>query len=116
MGDFVVEHGESARARRLRRNRLKIALVVAAIEGIVVLAGGIPWWFVVILAVGAVAVYIAVRDRNRPELLQLAWIAAFSQLVLVLVPVIAGFLLVLAIVIVVAFALIALVALARDRR
>ena len=116
MGDFVVEHGETARARRLRHNRLKIALVVAAIEGVVVLAGGIPWWFVVIMAVAAVALYIAVRDRGRSELVQLAWIAAFSQVVLVVVPVIATFLLVLAILVVVAFAVVALVALATDRR
>ena len=118
MGDFVVEHGETARARRLRHNRLKIALVVAAIEGVVVLAGVIPWWFVVILAVAAVTLYVAVRGQGRSELVQLAWIAAVSQvvLVLVLVPVIASFLLVLAILVVVAFAVVALVALARDRR
>ena len=116
MGDYVVEHGESPRGRRLRHNRLKIALVVAAIEGIVVLAGGIPWWFVVLLAAAAVALYVYVRAQGRSELVQLAWIAAFSQVALVLVPVVASFVLVLAILVVVAFAIVALVALARDRR
>jgi len=116
MSDFVVEHGETARGRRLRRNRVKIALVVAAIEGVVVLAGGIPWWFVAILAVAAVALYLAVRDHGRSDLVPLAWIAAFSQVALVLVPVIASVLLVLAIMVVIAFAVVALIALSRDRR
>ena len=116
MSDLVIEHGESLRGRRLRRNRVRIALVVAAIEGIIVLAGGIPWWVVVALAAGSVALYVVVRRQSSSELVQLAWIVAFSQMALVLVPVLAAVLLVLAIVVVSMFAIVALVALARDRR
>lgn len=116
MSDLVIEHGESSRGRRLRHNRVRIALVVAAIEGIVVLAGAIPWWFVVALAAAAVTLYVAVRNQARSELVQLAWIAAFSQAALVLVPIVASFVVLLAIVVIVAFAIVALVALARDRR
>ena len=116
MSDLVIEHGEIARGRQLRHNRARIALAVAAIEGIVVLAGAIPWWVVVLLAAVAVAVYVAVRQYERSEVVQLAWIAACSQVALVLVPVIGAVLAVLAIVTVAVFALFALVALARDRR
>jgi hypothetical protein len=118
VSSLVIEHGESPRTRRLRHNRLRIALAVAAVEGIVVLAGGIPWWVVVLLAAAAVAFYVYVRQRGTgsSELVQLAWIAAFSQSALVLVPLIATFLIVLAIFAVAVFAVVALIALARDRR
>jgi hypothetical protein len=116
MSDLVIEHRESARGRRLRSNRLRIALAVAAVEGIIVLAGGIPWWVVVLLAAASVALYVTVREQRSSELVQLAWILAFSQSALVLVPVVATFVLVLAILVVVLFAIVALVALARDRR
>ena len=112
----MIEHGESARGRQLRRNRVRIALALAAVEAIVVLAGAIPWWVVVVLAAVALAVYVTVRRYERSEVIQLAWIAAFSQVALVLVPVVGVLLAVLAIVAVVAFALVALVALAYDRR
>jgi hypothetical protein len=118
VSDFVIEHGESARTRRLRHNRLRIALAVAALEGVVVLAGAIPWWVVVLLAAAAVTLYVYLRRRraSSSELVQLAWIAAFSQSALVLVPLVATFLIVLAIFTVAVFAVIALIALARDRR
>src|SRR5215470_4332692 len=116
MSELVLEHGESPRARRLRQNRLRIALALTALEGVLVLAGAIPWWFVVALAVGAVAIYFAVRGSERILLVQLAWIAAFSQVALVLVPVVAAFVAFLAIAVVVLFAIVALAALARDRR
>jgi hypothetical protein len=116
VSDFVIEHGESQRTRRLRHNRVRIALAVAAVEGIVVLAGGIPWWVVVLLAAAAVTLYVYVRRRGSSELVQLAWIAAFSQSALVLVPLVAAFLIVLAIFTIAVFAVVALIALARDRR
>ena len=115
MSDLVIEHGESSRGRRLRHNRLRLALVVAAIEGIVVLAGGVPWWVVVVLAAASVAIYVYVRDRGPSQVVQLAWIAAFSQTVLVVVPIVAGLILILAILVIVMFAIVALIALARDR-
>ena len=116
MSELVIEHGESPRARRLRQSRLRIALVIAAIEGILVLAGAIPWWVVVALAAGSVALYVAVRSTGRSEVVQSAWIAAFSQLVLVLVPVAAAVVTAFAVVLIVMFALVALIALVRDRR
>jgi hypothetical protein len=116
MSELVLEHGESPRARRLRQNRFRIAVALTALEGILVLAGAIPWWVVVALAAGSVALYVALRGSERIVLVQLAWIAAFSQVALVLVPVVAAFVAFLAIALVVMFAVVALVALARDRR
>ncbi len=115
MSDVVIEHGESRRTRRLRQHRVRVALALAAVEGILVLAGALPWWLVVVLAAGALTLYVAVRER-RGELVQIAWIAAFSQLVLLLVPIAAAVFTALAVALLVALALAALVALLRDRR
>jgi hypothetical protein len=116
MGNYVIGHGETPRTQSLRRNRLRIALIVAAVEGVLLLAGVIPWWLVVLLALGSVTWYVLMRDDSHPELMQLAWIAAFSQLLMLLVPVAAAVITVLAIALLVIFVLIALYALLRDRR
>jgi hypothetical protein len=84
----VIDHKETPRAAGLRRNRLRIALGVAALEGIAVIAGAIAWWVVVLLAAGAVGVYLAFgRGHGHDEIRHLTWIAAVSQLLVVLVPV-----------------------------
>jgi hypothetical protein len=115
--DLLIEHGETRLARRVRQNRVKVALAIAALEGILVLAGAIPWWFVVLLALGALAIYAGwVRELASADVRVVTWTAAVSQLVVVLVPLLAGVLVVLAAVAVVAFAMLALVALLLDRR
>jgi ERCC4-type nuclease len=53
--EILIEHGETRLARRLRSNRYKAALAIAALEGILVLAGAIPWWIVVLLALVSLA-------------------------------------------------------------
>ena len=116
LSDLVVEHRESPRARRLRINRLRIALVLAAVEGILVLAGAIPWWVVVLVALGAVALYVYVRNEGRADVVQIAWIVAFANVLLLLIPVAAAIVTALAIGLVVVFVVVALIALARDRR
>jgi hypothetical protein len=116
VNDIVVEHGESRHARRLRVNRLRFALVLAALEGILVVAGAIPWWIVVLAALGAVVVYLSVRNTGRAELVQTAWVAAFANVLLLVVPVAAAVVTALAVALVAVFAVVALLALARDRR
>lgn len=113
----MIEHRESGLARRLRQNRYRAALAVAAIEGILVLAGAIPWWLVVLVALGAVAGYVTWgREHESADVRVVTWTAAVSQLLVVLVPVLAGALVVLAAVVVVLLAVLALVALLLDRR
>ncbi len=113
----VIEHRESGLARRLRQNRIKAALAIAAVEGILVLAGAIPWWLVVVVALAAVAGYAAWgRDHESPDVRVISWTAAVSQLLVVLVPLLAGALVLLAAVVVVVLAALALVALLLDRR
>lgn len=106
--DILLEHGETRLARRLRQNRVKVALAVAALEGILVLAGAIPWWLVVLLALGALAAYAGWgRQHASADVRVATWTAAVSQLLVVLVPVLAG-----ALVVVAAFAVIVVAALA----
>jgi hypothetical protein len=113
----IVEHGESRFGRRLRAGRIKVALAIAAIEGILVLAGAIPWWVVVIAAVSAVAGYVAWgRDHESADVRVVTWTAAVSQLSVVLVPALAAALFIVAALVVVVIAALFLAALLLDRR
>ena len=116
-GEIVIEHGEGRFARRLRTTRYKVALAIAALEGILVLAGAIPWWVVVALAIGAVAAYVGWGRENRsPDVRVVTWTAAVSQLIVVLVPVLAAALFVIAALVIVVVAALLLAALLLDRR
>jgi hypothetical protein len=112
----IIEHGESRQARFLRRQRLQIALAVAAIEGILVLAGSIPWWVVLLAAAASVGLHTLLRARSASVVRQATWIAAVSQLVVVLVPILAAVVTALAVLLLVLIVLAALGALLRDRR
>lgn len=113
----VLEHRQGAWGRRLQRNRLKVAVGVAALEGLLVLAGAVSWWVVVLLAIGAVGVYVQVgRDHRNPDVTNATWVLAVSQLLVIVVPVVAAVAVALAAVLVVAFAVLALAALILDRR
>lgn len=88
MTDLVVEHRESTFSRRLRRHRIELAAVVAAVEAVLVLSGVVPWWLVLVAAVAATALYLAVgRDHAASGVRSATWVAAASQLIVVLVPV-----------------------------
>lgn len=117
MEPLTIEHGSNRLGRRLRGSRLQIALVVALVEGVLVLVGAIHWWVVALLAIGAVALYVmAGRTAKREEVRAASWILAVSQVVVVLVPVLALILTAFAVVALVLFAVVALVVLLRDRR
>lgn len=114
---LTIEHGSTRFGRRLRDNRLRIALVVAVIEGILVLVGSIDWWVVLVLAIGAVAFYVMRgRAARREEVREGSWIFAVSQLAVVLVPALALVLTAFAVVALVLIAVVALIVLLRDRR
>lgn len=113
----VIEHGESASERRLRLLRFRIALCIAIVEGIVVLAGGLHWWVTVLLAVVAVGAYLGYgRAHERSRVRSLTWIAAVSQLVVVVVPALVAIAVALAVVVLVLLAIAVLVVLLLDRR
>ena len=113
----TIEHRSTRLGRRLRENRLRIALIVALVEGILVLVGSIDWWVVVLLAILGVAVYVlAGRTAGREEVREVSWIVAVSQVAVVLVPALALVLTAFAVVALVLIAVIALVVLLRDRR
>lgn len=113
----TIEHGRSRIGRRLRESRFRIALILALVEGILVLLGSIGWWIVLLLAVAAVAIYVT-RGRNarREEVRALSWIFAVSQVAVVLVPALALVLTAFAVVALALIAVVALVVLLRDRR
>jgi Ca2+/Na+ antiporter len=113
----TIEHRSTRLGRRLRDRRLRIALLVALVEGILVLVGSIDWWVVVLLAILGVALYVmAGRTAGREEVRDLSWIFAVSQVAVVLVPTLALVLTAFAVVALVLIAVVALVVLLRDRR
>ena len=116
-GPITIEHGTSSIGRRLRDSRLRIALVVALVEGVLVLFGSIDWWIVLLLAIGAVALYVTRgRTARRQDVREASWIFAVSQVAVVLVPALALVLTALAVVLLVIVAVVALVVLLLDRR
>ena len=113
----VVEHRAGRLGRLVQERALLAALVIAALEGALVLAGVLPWWSVIALAAGALALYLAVgRESRHAEVRSATWVAAVSQLAVVLVPVLAAVVAALAVAAVLVVALAALVVLLRDRR
>ena len=113
----TIEHRSSRFGRRLRENRLRIALLVALVEGILVLVGSIDWWIVVLLALIARGCLRLARPRlGAREVREVSWIVAVSQLAVVLVPVLALILTAFAVVALVLIAVVALVVLLQDRR
>ena len=113
----TIEHRSTRFGRGLREYRLRIALLVALVEGILVLVGSIDWWIVVLLAIAAVVAYVLWgRESRREEVREVSWIVAVSQVAVVLVPVLALVLTAFAVVALVLIAVVALVVLLQDRR
>jgi hypothetical protein len=113
----VLEHRSSAGGRWLRAQRLRIALAVAVVEGLLVVLDVLDWWLALVIAAAAIAFYVLVgRDVRSYTVRQASWIAAASQALVVLVPVLVVVISWLAIVALVILAVIALVLLFADRR
>ena len=113
----VVEHGQSRSGRWLRENRVRLALGIAVVEGLLVVVDQIDWAPALVVAIAVVVLYFTVGDRIRSDAArQVAWIAAVSQAFVMLVPVLAIVVGTLALILVGALAVIALVLLFADRR
>jgi hypothetical protein len=113
----VVEHGTSRLGRWLRERRVRVALWIAVIEGVLVVFHAISWPIALIVAIAVVVMYFSAGNRLRSDLAgQIAWIAAVSQALVALVPVFVFIVGTLALIIVALLAVVALVLLFSDRR
>lgn len=113
----LVEHQTSRMGGWLRARRLRIALWIAVIEGILVVFHLISWWLAMILAVAIIFGYFSAGIRLRSHAArQVAWIAAVSQALVALVPVLVIVVGTLALIAVAAIAVVALIVLLSDRR
>ncbi|MGH3011662.1 MAG: hypothetical protein ACRDMY_07465 [Gaiellaceae bacterium] len=113
----VIETRESSQGQWLRERRLRIALLIGLVESLLVVWGGLGWFWVLAFAAAAAALYIFVaRGVRFHALREISWILAASQLIAVLVPVLWEVAKALAIVILVVMAALLLVMLLMDRR
>ena len=103
--------------RWLRTHRVRLALGIAIVEGIIVaFRGDVSRWTVVLIAIPLLAVYVFWgRNARSDTLRQVAWIAGASQALAVVVVILAFLLNWLALLLAGVFALIALVYLFSDR-
>ena len=113
----TVEHGTTRLSRWLQHRRIRIALWIAVLEGLIVaLRGDISRYTVIAIAVPVLALYIFWgRDARSHTARQVLWIAGASQALAVVVTIFAIFLPLLALVIAAVFAGIALLFLFSDR-
>jgi hypothetical protein len=114
----MIEGGSTRIGRWLRERRLRLALWVAVVEGILVaLTPDLTKWTVLIIGAILLAFYIVAGRNMRWDVArQLSWIAAASQALAILVVILAFVLELVAIVAVVIFALVALAYLFSDSR
>lgn len=114
----AIEAGSTRGGRWLRERRIRIALWVAVIEGLIAaFSHDIGRWTILVMAVIVLAFYIvAGRQLKWDVARELSWIAAASQVLAILVIIFAFVLKLIAIVIIVGFALVALVYLFTDHK
>ncbi len=114
----MIEAGSTRIGRWLRERRLRLALWVAVVEGLLVaLTPDLTKWTVIIIGTILLALYIVAGRNMRWDVgRQLTWIAAASQALAILVVILAFVLKLVAIVAIVVFAIIALVYLFSDSR
>jgi hypothetical protein len=114
----AIEHGSTRTGRWLRQRRLKIALWIAVAEGILVaLSTDVSRWTVIIVAILAIALYAAAGRTTRWDAgRQVSWILAASQALAVVVTILSFIVYWTALILVVVFAVVALVILFSDRR
>jgi hypothetical protein len=111
----VVEHRQSAGARWLRERRLRIALLIAFIESLLVIFSSLGWFWVVGAAAVAVALYLLGRRTGSATVHELTWVLAASQLISLIVPLLWEVVKFLAILVLVLLALFFLAILLLDR-
>jgi hypothetical protein len=84
----VVEHRQGPTTRWLRERRVSVAIAIAIAEGILIVAGELSKALALVVAIAVVVLYFTLADRLRAGLArEIAWIAAVSQAIVMLVPV-----------------------------
>jgi hypothetical protein len=117
MSAHAIERQGGPASRWLRERRLKLALGVALVEGILIVTDVIPNWLAIVVGAAIVAYWwVAGRNHGWQLARQMSWTAAMSQVFVALVPILAFILTALAVVALVVIAVVALVALLADRR
>ena len=114
----AIEAGTTRTGRWLRQRRIKIALWTAVIEGLIAaFSQDLGRWTILALAIIVLAFYMVAGRRFSWDVArELSWIAAASQVLAILVIIFAFILKLVAIVIIVGFALVALAYLFTDHR
>jgi hypothetical protein len=113
----TIEHRSTRAGRWLRARRIRIALWIAVLEGIIVaLAHDISRWTVIAIAIPVLALYLFWGRTARSDTIrQVAWIGGASQALAVVVVIMAFVLSWLALILAGIFAAIALLFLLGDR-
>jgi hypothetical protein len=113
----TIEHRSTRAGRWLRARRIRIALWVAVIEGIIVaLAHDVSRWTVIAIAIPVLALYVFWgRTAKSDTVRQVSWIGGASQALAVVVVILAFILNWLALILAGVFAVIALLFLFGDR-
>jgi FtsH-binding integral membrane protein len=112
----AIEHGASSTALWLRERRVRTALWIGLIEGLLVIFHVIDKWIAIGVAIVVLAIYFFFgRNSSSPTVRQVSWVAAASQAVLILVPIVVAIIPTVALILVAIIAVVALVALFAER-
>jgi hypothetical protein len=113
----VVEHSESRAGLWVHERRVRLALFIGLVETVLVLANGLGWFWILAAAIAAVAFHASVGRQSRFHAVrEISWIAATSQLIAFLIPLLWELVKFLAITILVLLALVLLAIMLLDRR
>jgi hypothetical protein len=113
----ALEHGSTKHGRWLRHYRTRIAFWIAVVEALLLVVGVINRWAALLVAVLIIVGYFWVGTRLRPGVARdVGWIAAVSQALVALVPILVILVGTLALIAVGVLAVVALVVLFGDRR
>jgi hypothetical protein len=113
----AIDHRSTRAGRWLRARRLRVALWIALVEGVLVIFDVIPGWTALVVGGAILAFYLLVgRGLRSDAARQASWVAAMSQVLVALIPVLLFFISALAVVVLAVLAIVALVALVADRR
>jgi hypothetical protein len=112
----AIEHDATKGSRWLRERRTRFALWIAVVEGALVVFHVIPRWPAIAVAGVVLALYVAYGRTLRGTRRELTWIAAASQALVVLIPILVIIVGTVALVAVGILAVLAIVFLLADRR